>query len=96
MIGTHRPVAGHLDSDNEVAVLALRSALRRRGIASTDGDLPLSVRADYDGRRVTVRLTEQQWWRPMPGEPGITIPLARQGAEDDLAHRLVRELLGRL
>ncbi|QUX25694.1 hypothetical protein K1J57_11710 [Nocardiopsis sp. MT53] len=65
-------------------------------MASTDGGLPLSVRADYDGRRVTVRLTDQQWWRPMPGEPGITIPLARQGAEEDLAHQLARELLGRL
>ena len=80
----------------EEAVLALHSALRRRGIAAGDGDLPGSVRAEYAGRRVTVRHVDRQWWRPMPGEPHVTVPVARSGDEDTLARDLVAELLGRL
>ncbi|WP_306368067.1 hypothetical protein [Nocardiopsis sp. CC223A] len=96
MSGTHRTVTGHLDTDTETAVLALHSALRRRGVAAADGDLPGSVRAEHAGRRITIRLVDRQWWRPMPGRPDVTVPLARQGAEDLLARQLVCELLGRL
>ncbi|WP_306367797.1 hypothetical protein [Nocardiopsis sp. CC223A] len=81
---------------HEEAVLALHSALRRRGIAARDGDLPGSVHAEYAGRRVTVRHTDHRWWRPMPGEPHTTVPVARSGDEDTLARDLVTELLGRL
>ncbi|WP_306366654.1 hypothetical protein [Nocardiopsis sp. CC223A] len=88
----HTPVT----ADTETAVLALRSALRRRGVAATDGDLPGSVRAEHAGHRVTVRHTDDRWWRPMPGEPHITVPVARSGGEDALARDLVAELLGRL
>ncbi|MFL1378063.1 MULTISPECIES: hypothetical protein [unclassified Nocardiopsis] len=96
MSGTHRPVTGHPAADAETAVLALHSALRRRGVAAADGDLPFSVRAEHAGRRLTVHLLDHQWRRPMPGRPGTTVPLARQGAEDHLARQLVSELLGRL
>ncbi|WP_306369860.1 hypothetical protein [Nocardiopsis sp. CC223A] len=82
--------------DGEEAVSALRSALRRRGAAATDGDLPGSVRAEHAGRRITVRLMHRQWWRTVPGRPDVTVPVARQGAEDLLARQLVCELLGRL
>ncbi|WP_306369002.1 hypothetical protein [Nocardiopsis sp. CC223A] len=82
--------------ETETAVLALHSALRRRGVAVVDGDLPGSVRAEHAGRRITVRLVDGQWWRPMPGEPHAAVPLARQGGEDLLARQLVCELLGRL
>ncbi|MDE3720499.1 hypothetical protein PWG71_03800 [Nocardiopsis sp. N85] len=80
----------------EAAVLALHSALRRRGIAARDGDLPGSVRAEYAGRHVTVRYVDHRWWRPMWGEPHVTVPVAHEGGEDHLARDLVSELLGRL
>lgn len=76
--------------------MALHSALRRRGIAAMDGGTPGSVRADYAGRRVTVHHKDGHWWRPMPGEPHVTIPIARTGDEYTLARDLVAELLGRL
>ncbi|MDT0328141.1 hypothetical protein [Nocardiopsis lambiniae] len=82
--------------NTETAVLALHSALRRRGVAAVAGDLPDSVRAEHAGRQITVRLVDGQWWRPMPGEPSVTVPVARQGSEDLLARHLVSELLGRL
>jgi hypothetical protein len=81
MSGTQRPLTGHLDSDTETetAVLALHSAFRHRGIAAADGDLPLSVRAEHAGRQITVRLVDGHWWRPMPGEPHVTVPVAPAG-----------------
>ncbi|MFL1378405.1 MULTISPECIES: hypothetical protein [unclassified Nocardiopsis] len=82
--------------ESETAVLALRSALRRRGVAAMDGDLPDSVRAEHEGRHITVRLVDRQWRRQMPGQPGTTVTLTRQGAEDHLSRQLVSELLGRL
>ncbi|MDE3724614.1 hypothetical protein PWG71_24770 [Nocardiopsis sp. N85] len=80
----------------EDAVLALRSALRRRGIAAMDGDLSGSVRAEHAGIRVTVRYADHRWWRPMSGAAEVTVPVAREGDEDALARRLTDELLGRL
>lgn len=77
-------------------MLALRSALRRRGVAAEDGDLPDSVRAEHGGRQLTVRLTDGHWWRSMTGDPLLTIPVAPVGSEDLLARHLVSELLGRL
>ncbi|MDT0330104.1 hypothetical protein [Nocardiopsis lambiniae] len=77
-------------------MLALHSALRRRGIAAMEGDLPGSVCVEYAGRRVMVRYVDRRWWRPMPGEPDVTVPVARSGDEDVLARDLVAELLGRL
>lgn len=82
-------------SETETAVLALCSALRRRGVAAAPGDLPGSVRAEHAGRRVTVRLLDRRWWRPMPDGPRTTVAVARSGDEDSLARDLVSELLGR-
>jgi hypothetical protein len=93
MSDTARPSVA---SDGETAVMALHSALRRRGIAATDGDLPDSVRAEYAGRRVDVHYSDHHWWRTMPGESRITIPIAPSGSEHTLARDLVAELLGRL
>ncbi len=83
-------------SDTAMAVMALHSALRRRGIAVTDGDLPGSVRAEHAGRRVDVRYSDRHWWRTMPGDPRVTVPIAPEGSEHTLARDLVAELLGRL
>lgn len=80
----------------EEAVLALHSALRRRGIAAMDGDLPGSVRVEYAGRRVSVRYADSRWWRPGSGSPDTAVPVARSGDEARLARDLVAELLGRL
>ncbi|CAL9374693.1 hypothetical protein SUDANB121_00942 [Nocardiopsis dassonvillei] len=81
--------------ETETAVLALCSALRRRGVAAARGDLPGSVRAEYAGRRVTVRLLDRRWWRPMPGGPHTTVAVARSGDEDSLGRDLAAELLER-
>ena len=87
----HTPAA-----DDGTAALALRSALRRRGIAAADGDPPGSVRAEHAGRRLTVRHADGRWWRPMPGRPHVLFPGAPSGGEEALARDLAAELLRRL
>ena len=88
---THNP-----ETDDHFAVLALHSALRRRGIAATDGDLPASVQAEHSGHRIIVHHADGRWWRPMHDAPHVTVPVARSGDEHALARDLVAELLGRL
>lgn len=81
---------------HEIAVQALRSALRRRGLGPREGELPGSVVTEYRARRILVRLVGDHWIRPVTGSPDSPVPVARRGVEEALARQICRELLGHL
>lgn len=77
------------------AVLALHSAIRRRGVAAVDGDRPDEVRAEHGARCIVVRLSEGRWLSAVDGG-GRAAPIGREGEEESLARWLTGELLGRI
>ncbi|GAA1459299.1 hypothetical protein GCM10009603_16430 [Nocardiopsis exhalans] len=77
------------------AVLALHSAIRRRGVAAMDGEQTGEVRAEHGGRCIVVRLSEGLWVSVVDGG-GRTAPIGREGGEEPLARWLTGELLGRI
>ncbi|WP_431871932.1 hypothetical protein [Nocardiopsis eucommiae] len=81
------------DGAVERAVLALHSAIRRRGVAAMDGDQAGEVRAIHNARMYVVRFDGTDWLMPIPGTDRHTV-IAHGGEEGFLARWLANELLG--
>lgn len=88
--------AGPRSDTFDLALCALLSALRRRGLAPWEDPTDGSVTVEFSYRRATVHLTDDGWVQHLPHRPGSTVLLARLGCEEALARRLARELLDRL
>ena len=73
------------------SVLSLHSAIRRRGFAPLEGDTPVSVRVAYKEREATVCLGEDGWYRRTRSAWTFIAP---EGHEDDVARRMMCEVLG--
>ena len=76
----------------EIALCALLSALRRRGLAPWENPDDGSVTVEFGYRRVTVHLTDDGWVRHLPERPGSAVRLAAQGCEEALGRQLAREI----
>jgi hypothetical protein len=83
------------DGAVDASVLALHSALRRRGLAPTDGDQTGEVRVEHRGRRIDVCFQDGEWRRPIPGTERLAV-VSREGAEEFLGRWIANELLGQL
>lgn len=83
------------DGAVDAAVLALHSAIRRRGVAAMDGDQEGEVRATHAARMYVVRFDGTDWLMPVPGTDRLTL-IAHGGEEEFLGRWMANELLGRL
>lgn len=83
------------DDAEAVSVLALHSALRRRGVAAMDGDQANEVVSEHAGRQIAVRYDGEVWVRDVAGTDR-NVAVSRSGDEDALARWIANELLGQL